>query len=85
MTSSDTIEHLTRHEHPMTRKHRWRMRERVRVERRPARDKPPGLDEAIGSVHPRWRRETALGREQLGDAGQRCIETCVACTQRLVS
>src|ERR1700679_429970 len=65
---SGTIEDLACHEHPVTGEDRRRARERVRMERRPARDEPRRLDEALSTVDPRGRGDRTLGREQLGDA-----------------
>src|SRR5271170_3449371 len=82
---SDTIEDLAGHEHAVTRQHRRRVRERVRVELRPARDEPPRLDEALGVVDPRGGDERAFDREQLCDARQSRVEARVAGRRRLLA
>src|SRR5271163_3210494 len=81
---SDTIENLAGHEHAVTREHRRRVREGVRVELRPARDEPPRRHEARGVVDPRRSDQRALEREQLRDARQRGVEARVARWRRLV-
>src|SRR3984957_18537982 len=81
---SGTVEDLPCDEHAMACHHRRRVRERVRMELRPACHEPPRLDEATSAVHPWGGREYALRREQLRHASQRSVEARVSRRHRLV-
>src|ERR1700691_3596177 len=80
---SDTREDLPCDEDAVTGEDGRRVRKRVGVKRRTARDEPPGLDEALLALDPVGHLDIAFGSEELGDPGQGSVETPIPGRRRL--